>query len=83
MHQDALAGPDVGDTEQHVVRRDVVDRDRGGFLETHSVRNPEHLLRGRAHHIRVSSEMGQREHALTYRAPLRLSAERVDHPAAS
>ena len=63
-----------------MVGGEVVDRHRGGFLEAHRIRHRQHLLRGHAHHIRVSSEMRQGQHSLACRVALGTRTERVDHP---
>ena len=79
MDQHSLARPDSGDTEQHVVGGEIVDREGSGFLEAHRIRNRQHLLRRHAHHIRVSPETRHGQHPLARREALDALAERVDH----
>ena len=73
-----LVRTDVGDAEQQVVGGEVVDRDRRGLLEARAVRDLGHLLRGHAHHVRVTPETRHGQHALACRGGPSLHA-RVDH----
>ena len=79
MHEYSLARPDGGDTEQHVVGGEIVDREGSGFLEAHRIRDRQHLLRRHAHQIRVSPEMRHGQHPPARREALDALAERVDH----
>ena len=80
MYQHPLTRTDARDTEQHVVSSEVIDRERSGLLEAHLVRDLEHLPGRHAHHIRVSPEMRQGNHALAHRMVRDAIAQRVNHP---
>lgn len=64
MNEDALVGPQVAEVKQHHVGCDVVDRQGGGLLEAHALRDEEGVVRWCHHHLLPQPEAVQHHHLI-------------------
>lgn len=65
VNQDTLVGPQVAEVKQHHVGGDVVDREGGGLLEAHALRDEEGVVGRGHHHLLPQPEAVQHHHLIT------------------